>query len=130
MKHIDELLGVCAALDIRLYPDEYGDLVIDGPTQAITDTLVQEISACKVALLRGFGSESEVLLSASVTDQALLGNVKRRICKCGSEESRDFPIHDGLSVRRDCLHCGRFIDFTIWYGELLDDMKSMGIIYI
>jgi len=28
----------------------------------------------------------------------------------------DVPIHGGLSVRRDCRQCGRFIEFILWYG--------------
>ena len=29
---------------------------------------------------------------------------------------RDTAIHGGLSIRRDCLHCGGFIDFPKWSG--------------
>lgn len=37
--------------------------------------------------------------------------------RCGPTDYRDVPIHGGRSVRRDCLHCGRFIDFPVWYGD-------------
>jgi len=37
--------------------------------------------------------------------------------RCGSIETTDATIHDGRSVRRDCARCGRFIRFSVWYGE-------------
>ena len=36
--------------------------------------------------------------------------------RCGSREFRDFPIHGGASVRRDC-RCGRTLDFPVWAPE-------------
>ena len=36
--------------------------------------------------------------------------------RCGSREFRDFPIHSGTSIRRDC-RCGRTLDFPIWAPE-------------
>jgi hypothetical protein len=40
------------------------------------------------------------------------------ICdRCGSTEFRDFPIHDGASVGRDCAHCRRTWGFPVWYGQ-------------
>ena len=39
------------------------------------------------------------------------------VCRCGSTAWRDVPIHDGQSIRRDCAKCGRFIRFTVWYGQ-------------
>jgi TubC N-terminal docking domain len=41
----------------------------------------------------------------------------KQICRCGSTTWRDVPIHDGQSSRRDCGKCGRFIEFSIWYGN-------------
>jgi hypothetical protein len=40
-----------------------------------------------------------------------------RACLCGSAETADVPIHDGKSVRRDCVKYGRFVDFPVWYGR-------------
>ena len=37
--------------------------------------------------------------------------------RCGSVKSVDVSIHDGISVRRDCAKCGRFMAFPVWYGE-------------
>lgn len=36
--------------------------------------------------------------------------------RCRSTEWRDVSIHDGLSVRRDCAKCGRYLSFPLWYG--------------
>lgn len=36
------------------------------------------------------------------------------VCRCGSTKYVDVPIHDGRSVRRDCVRCGRFIEFALW----------------
>lgn len=38
------------------------------------------------------------------------------ICRCGSKRFRDFTIHDGQSIRRDCALCRRFVAFIRWYG--------------
>ena len=40
----------------------------------------------------------------------LLGKCQR----CGSQQMRDIPIHDGQSTRRECGSCGRFLDFPRW----------------
>lgn len=37
--------------------------------------------------------------------------------RCGATETTDVVIHDGQSIRRDCARCGRFIRFSVWYGE-------------
>jgi hypothetical protein len=29
----------------------------------------------------------------------------------------DHLIHRGQSVRRDCAECGKFVAFTVWYGQ-------------
>ena len=36
--------------------------------------------------------------------------------RCHASEFRNAPIHGGASVRRDCVRCGRFVSFPIWYG--------------
>ncbi len=37
------------------------------------------------------------------------------ICeRCGSDQHKDFPIHGGRSIRRDCAQCGRTIGFSRW----------------
>ncbi|MGB4726917.1 MAG: hypothetical protein WBH86_05905 [Thermogutta sp.] len=44
------------------------------------------------------------------------GDKPKPICRCGSSDYVDHPIHDGQSLRRDCARCGRFIGFPVWYG--------------
>jgi hypothetical protein len=39
------------------------------------------------------------------------------VCRCGSTQWRDVPIHGGRSIRRDCARCGRFLGFPLWYGQ-------------
>jgi hypothetical protein len=34
--------------------------------------------------------------------------------RCGSDQHKDFPIHGGQSIRRDCAKCGRFISWPNW----------------
>lgn len=48
----------------------------------------------------------------------------RTVCRCGSTQFRDYVIHDGKSVRRDCAICGRFIAFPVWHGPSLDELKG------
>jgi hypothetical protein len=40
-------------------------------------------------------------------------------CTCGSSGWVDVPIHGGASTRRDCHQCGRFREFSVWYGKPL-----------
>ena len=44
----------------------------------------------------------------------------RRCTRCKGTRFRDFPIHKGRSVRRDCAHCGRTLGFPVWYGQAKD----------
>lgn len=37
--------------------------------------------------------------------------------RCGSREFRDFALHHGRTVRRDCADCGRTLGFPVWYGH-------------
>src|SRR5262245_16793296 len=45
--------------------------------------------------------------------------IGQAFCRCGSSEHRDFRIHSGQSVRRDCAACKRFLSFPVWYGKEL-----------
>jgi len=46
------------------------------------------------------------------------------VCRCGSCRTRDVPIHNGQSIRRDCAECGRFLAFIQWYGRLLNPSEN------
>lgn len=37
--------------------------------------------------------------------------------RCGSRERKDFTIHGGQSIRRDCARCGHTLGFPVWYGQ-------------
>ncbi len=50
------------------------------------------------------------------TDQLPLPAGADRCDRCRSTETVDQKIHDGQSVRRDCIACGRLRKFTVWYG--------------
>lgn len=43
--------------------------------------------------------------------------------RCKGTEYRDTTIHDGQSLRRDCVRCGRFISFPRWYGKSANNFK-------
>ena len=49
-----------------------------------------------------------------------------RVCRCGSVEWRDVPIHNGESTRRDCARCERFISFPVWHGRDLTNINMCG----
>jgi hypothetical protein len=51
---------------------------------------------------------------------ALLRADAPRCGRCGTREFVDVSIHGGRSVRRDCAGCGRFLDFSVWYGKKTD----------
>ena len=87
-----DLLTECAAKGIRLLPADYDRLTIDGPSHAITPEIVAGLTAHK----------AEILATR---------------CRCGSTTFRDVPIHKGRSIRRDCVRCGHFVAFLVWYGK-------------
>lgn len=48
----------------------------------------------------------------------------RKVCRCGSTKYREFRIHGGKTVRRDCAVCGRFLGFPAWHGEKIEDLDK------
>ena len=106
MTELAELLADCDACGIRLTPaDDGDDLTVDAPQVALTADLIDRLRANKAELL--------TMLRRSI----IVGEKSAEICcdRCGATEYRDMPIHKGLSTRRDCARCGRFIDFPRWY---------------
>ena len=57
--------------------------------------------------VRGLGG-----LAGSQTDEKTPSLA--RCTNCNSTEFLDIPIHDGRSVRRDCVKCGHTLTFPIW----------------
>ena len=48
----------------------------------------------------------------------------KKVCRCGSTKYREFRIHGGKTVRRDCAVCGRFLGFPVWHGEKVEDLNK------
>jgi hypothetical protein len=104
-----QLLADLARLNVRL--EVHGDRLRFHPRSAMTPELLDLMKAHKAELL--------VLLRPKrrdVAPRAAPPTQARPICRCGSTTWVDVPIHYGQSARRDCAACGRFIDFSRWYG--------------
>ena len=117
-----QLLATCDSLGIRLLPDVDGGLSIDAPQDALKPELLQQLVANKADLLEHLAAEQlRAVIPTSATGAAIA------VCRCGSTTWRDVPVHDGRSTRRDCARCGRFIDFSRWYGVVaLQDAERAG----
>lgn len=105
------LLDQCHARGIRLVAMDDGDLTVDAPQGVLTPALLEQLRAHKAALVDhlqpAFRHETRLVSPMSAA---------KPVCRCGSTTWRDVAIHDGQSTRRDCVRCGRFIDFSRWYG--------------
>jgi len=109
MSDLAELLADCDARGIRLHPAGDGGLTIDAPRAALTPEMLARLKAHKADLLT---------LLRPVPDVALAPPTPTKpICRCGSTAWRDVKIHNGQSIRRDCGHCGRFLEFPVWYEK-------------
>jgi hypothetical protein len=132
---LTELLAECEAYGIRLLPEGDGGLTIEAPQQALTPDLMAELKSHKAQLLnvlRLVGGESpQIALFApgsmgwpeleqrNLQDPTLKKERDvKPVCRCGSIQSQDVPIHGGQSVRRDCESCRRFLGFPVWYGNV------------
>lgn len=111
---LTDLLAECNAGGIRLLLAGGGGLTIDAPHDALTPDLLDRLKAHKAELLA-------VLQSGPIADltqaQPFSANRLSAVCRCGSASWHDVPIHGGRSIRRDCGRCGRFIRFSLWYGN-------------
>jgi len=113
MNDLAELLADCDARGIRLHPAGDGGLTIDAPQEALAPDMMARLKAHKAELLA-------LLRPVPVVQPQPMPTMKptaKPVCRCGSTVWRDVLIHDGVSVRRDCDNCGRFIEFPIWYGK-------------
>jgi hypothetical protein len=108
-----QLLADCDSLGIRLLVAGADGLTIDAPKDALTPDLLDRLKAHKPELLESLRPTPEVAPPVSAVAE---NRPATPVCRCGSTAWRDFPIHGGRSVRRDCAVCRRFIDFPIWYG--------------
>jgi hypothetical protein len=110
---LGELLAECRARGIRLAPSGVGDLTVDAPQGVLTHDLIEQLRAQKAALVAHLQAKCRHL-----THHAASVPTAKPVCRCGSTTWRDVAIHDGQSTRRDCARCGRFIDFSRWYGAI------------
>jgi hypothetical protein len=112
--------------DLRIHKPDVLALLRDWPEWALEDTVapddwsqirlainqVRTRIAEFLAILRPL-SEAEVVVEESTTP----AQPTVPVCSCGATTWRDFVIHGGQSVRRDCGRCGRFLDFPVWNGS-------------
>ena len=110
-QRVAELLTECDAIGIRLVPAGKGGLTINAPQEVLTPDLVERLRTNKSELVALLQPKPRLdYMRTALTDRAA------PVCRCGSAVWRDVPIHNGQSTRRDCARCGRFIDFSRWYG--------------
>jgi len=115
--HLAELLADCDANRVRLLPAGNGGLTIDAPQGALTPALVSRLKAFKTELLALLRPAPDAAPTPPVATRDAPSQPTKPICRCGSTTWREVPIHDEQSIRQDCARCGRFIDFSIWYGN-------------
>jgi hypothetical protein len=107
------LVDLCRARGIRLVANDDGDLTVDAPQGVLTPDLLEQLRAHKAALVAHLRPKCRHL-----THHAAPAPTSKPVCRCSSTAWCDVVIHDGLSTRRDCAWCGRFIDFSRWYGAV------------
>jgi hypothetical protein len=110
---LGDLLAECDAQGIRLAPNNDGGLTIDAPQDVLTLELLDQLRIHKVQLLAHLRPKGRL-----ETRRAMPTAQAKPVCRCGSTTWLDVAIHDGQSTRRDCARCGRFIDFSRWYGTV------------
>jgi hypothetical protein len=108
-----DLLLDLSRVGIRL--EAHGERLRYFPRSALTPDLLDRLKAHKADLLAVLRPAPEGVpnLPAPTCEAS---KPAKAVCRCGSTTWRDVPIHGGQSVRRDCRRCGRFLDFSVWYG--------------
>jgi hypothetical protein len=117
MTDLAGLLADCDARRIRLLAAGDVGLTIDAPQDALTPDLIGRLKAHKGELLGLLRSTPNVGRDPPGVTKIVPERPAKVVCRCGATTWRDVPIHDGQSVRRDCGGCGRFLDFSVWYGN-------------
>ena len=114
-----DLLAECDSEGVRLLLADDGALTIDAPQDALTPDLLGRLKAHKGELLTLIQRASvfDVDSAPDAEPAPVAQECATPVCRCGSTTWRDVPIHDGQSSRRDCGRCGRFINFSVWYGK-------------
>jgi hypothetical protein len=113
MSAVTELLGECDTRGIRLNATRDGRVTIDAPKDALSPEFLERVRTHKAELIEQLETKAPLEhRRAERTRKA------KPVCRCGLTKWLDVPIHEGLSTRRDCAGCGRFIDFSRWYGTV------------
>jgi len=115
MSTAKELLAQCAALGVRLIPEGGSGLQIDFPSSGLPPGLIDSLSCHKLQILALLAGTSPAPPCPGAAVQE--GTSAQVICRCGSSEWIDTPIHNGQSHRRDCARCGWHIGFPWWHGK-------------
>ena len=115
MSTAKELLAQCAALGVRLIPEGGSGLLIDFLNSGLPPGLIDSLACHKLQILALLAGAAPASPSPGALVQE--GTSAHVICRCGSSEWIDTPIHNGQSRRRDCARCGRHIGFPWWYGK-------------
>lgn len=113
MSAATELMSECHMRGIRLNVTRDGRVAIDSPKNALSPEILERIRTYKAELIEQLGTKAPPEHRGA--DRTLTA---KPVCRCGSTKWRDVSIHEGQSTRRDCARCGRFIDFSRWYGAI------------
>ena len=87
---------------LTLAPD--GNLLVDCPAGTVAPELLAEIRKYKLEIIRRLRHENRGVVCE----------------RCGTTTYTVETIHDGQSARLDCVFCGRFLRFGVWYGKRID----------
>ena len=116
------LMAELARRGVRL--EAAGDSLRFFPREAVSPELLAALRACKpelLALLRPDEPIASTETTKPIPPEATPPRLAARVCRCGSLTWRDIALryapHNGETVRRDCAHCRRFLDFPRWYGH-------------
>src|SRR5262245_40254391 len=101
------VLDEARAVGLKVLAGVDGRLIVRGPRSA--EALANRLLSHKAEVLAAIAGERE--------RPGPPATGLRPACRCGSIKTVDVRIHDGLSVRRDCSVCRRFIEFPVWYGN-------------
>lgn len=110
-----ELLADLERLGITI--EARGDRLRYSPISAVTPELIDRLKSHKAELLAMMLPTPLAALTPPVAISAAPVEPTKAFCRCGSATWRDVPIHGGVSLRRDCGRCGRFLDFPVWYAK-------------
>jgi hypothetical protein len=94
----------------------HGDKLRFRPAERLTPIDIDNIRRHKPTMLAMLRAEGFICLNPNANPRPL------DVCdRCGSLEYYDISIHEGRSLRRECIHCRRFMGWPRWYGHALSE---------